>query len=67
MMFPAIGNHTSCEIRAVIRFLHSKYMSAAEINRELCAAIYGQNVMSEGIVRHCCRMVKDGRANRCSR
>jgi hypothetical protein len=30
-----------------------------EIHREL-RMIYGQNVMSEGNVRHCCRMFKDG-------
>jgi hypothetical protein len=50
-MCPAIDNPTSCEIRAVIRFLHAKNKSAAEIYRELCAAVYGQNVMSEGTVR----------------
>jgi hypothetical protein len=49
-MCPAIDNPASCEIRAVIRFLHSKNMSATEIYRELCA-VCGQNVMSEGTVR----------------
>jgi hypothetical protein len=52
MACPAIGNPASCEIRAVIRFLHAKNMSAA---------VYGQNVMSEGTVRHWCRMFKEGR------
>jgi hypothetical protein len=51
MMRPAISNTASWEIRAVIRFLHAKIMNAAEIYRELCAALYGQNLMSEGIVR----------------
>jgi hypothetical protein len=37
MMWPAIDNPASCEIRAVIRFLRAKNMSAAEIHRELCA------------------------------
>jgi hypothetical protein len=50
MICPAIDNHVSCEIRAVIRFLHAKNMSIAEINRELWA-VYGQNVMSKGTVR----------------
>jgi hypothetical protein len=45
----AIDNHSSCEIQAVIHFLHARNMSAAEIHRELCA-LYGQNVMSEGTV-----------------
>jgi hypothetical protein len=47
MMCPAIDNPGSCEIRAVIRFLRTKNVSAAETRRELCA-VYGQNVMSEG-------------------
>jgi hypothetical protein len=37
-------------------------MSAAEIHRELCA-VYGQNMMSEGIIRQWCRMFKDGQRN----
>jgi hypothetical protein len=61
-MCPAIDNPTSCEIRAVIRFLHSKNMSTAESNRELCA-VYGQNIMSEGTVTQWCRMFKDGLTN----
>jgi hypothetical protein len=40
MMCPAIDNPASCEIRVIIRFLHAKNMSAAEIHCELCA-IYG--------------------------
>jgi hypothetical protein len=61
-MCPAIDNPASCEIRAVISFLYIKTMSAIEIHRELCA-IYGQNIMSEGIVRQWCRMFKDGHTN----
>jgi hypothetical protein len=61
----AIDGPASCEIHAVIHFLQAKNMSAAEICRELCVAVYGQNVMSEGIVRQCCRMFRDGRANKC--
>jgi hypothetical protein len=36
-MCSAIDNPTSCEIRAVIRFLHAKNVSAVEIHCELCA------------------------------
>jgi hypothetical protein len=50
MMCPQIDNPGSCEIRAVILFLHAKNMSVAEIHRDLCA-VYGQNVMSDGTVR----------------
>jgi hypothetical protein len=39
MMCPAIDNPASCEILAIIRFLHTKNMSAAEIHRELCASV----------------------------
>jgi hypothetical protein len=59
MTCPAIDNAPSFEIPAVIRFLHAKNVSAAEIHRELCG-VYGQNVMSEGTVRQWCRMFKDG-------
>jgi hypothetical protein len=62
MMCPAIDNPASCEIRAVNRYLHAKSISAAEIQRELCA-VYVQNVISEGTVRQWCRMFKDGRTN----
>jgi hypothetical protein len=49
-MCPAIDNPTSCEIRAVIRFLHAKNMSAMEIHHKVFR-VYGQNIMSEGILR----------------
>jgi hypothetical protein len=38
---------SSCEIHAVITFLHTKNMSAAKLHHELCL-VYIQNVMSEG-------------------
>jgi hypothetical protein len=38
-------------------------MSVAEIRCELCAAVYGQNVMSDGTVRQWCRMCKDERTD----
>jgi hypothetical protein len=49
-MCPAIDNFASCEIRAIILFHHVKIMSGAELHRELCAVVYGQNVVSEGSV-----------------
>jgi hypothetical protein len=58
-MCPAIDNPASCEIRADIRFLHSKNMTFAEIHRELCA-VYGQNIVNEGTVSQLRRMLKDG-------
>jgi hypothetical protein len=38
MMCPETDNPASCDIRAVIRFLHVKNTTAEEIHRELCAA-----------------------------
>jgi hypothetical protein len=63
MTCPTIDNPASCAIRAVIRFLHTENTSAAQNLRELCAAVYGENVMSGGTVRQWCRMFKDGRTN----
>jgi hypothetical protein len=65
MMCPVTDNPISCEIRAVIRFLHTKNMSAAEIHHELCS-VYIQNIIREGTVRQWCRMFKDGWMNKCS-
>jgi hypothetical protein len=65
MMCPVIDNPARCELRAVIHFLHAKNITA-ELHHELCAAVYVQNIMSEGTVRQYCRMFKDGRANKCS-
>jgi hypothetical protein len=57
---PVIDNPASCKIHAATCFLHTTNMGALEIHQQLCAD-YGQNVMTEGTVRQCCRMFKDGR------
>jgi transposase len=62
MMCPATDKPDSCEIYAVIHFLHAKNMSAEEIHRELCT-VYGQNIMNEVTVRQWCRRFKGGRTN----
>jgi hypothetical protein len=61
-MCPVIDNPASSETCAVIRFLHAKNMSAAEIYHEFCT-VYSQNVMSEEPVGQWCRMFKDGLTN----
>jgi transposase len=38
-------------------------MSDAEFHGELCAAVYGKNIMSEGTVKQWCRMFKGGLPN----
>jgi hypothetical protein len=58
-MCPVIYNPASCEIHAVIHFLHTKNMSAVEIHHELCTEVYSLKVISEGNVRQWCRMFKD--------
>jgi hypothetical protein len=63
MMCFAIDNPAGCKIRAVIRHLHAKSMNAVEVHREICAVVYGQNLMSEGTVRQWRRMLKDVRTN----
>jgi hypothetical protein len=50
----------SREIRVVICFLRAKNMSAAEIHRELRAAVYSQNIMGEVILRQCVEYSKMG-------
>jgi hypothetical protein len=49
MMYAVIDSPANCEIRAVIRFLCAKIMSAVEIHHELCA-VCGQNVTNEGTI-----------------
>ncbi|XP_073976274.1 protein GVQW3-like [Rhodnius prolixus] len=57
-----IENPADCEIRAVIRFLSTKGVKAAEIHREI-SEVYGENIMSSGMVRKWVRAFKDGRTN----
>jgi hypothetical protein len=45
-----IAAPASCEVRAVIRFLHAEGQRAAEIHRRLCR-VYAGNVMSDSCVR----------------
>jgi cytochrome c-type biogenesis protein CcmH/NrfF len=45
-----IATPASCEVRAVIRFLHAEGQSVAEIHHRLCR-VYGDNVMSERMVQ----------------
>jgi hypothetical protein len=52
---------SSCEIEAVIRFLHSG-LTNAEIHLELCA-VYCQHVISQRTGRQCCRIFRNRRTN----
>jgi hypothetical protein len=46
-MCPASDNPATRKIHAPIRLLQAKTMKAVENHRELCVAVYAQNVMSE--------------------
>lgn len=61
-MPPIIVSPADCEVRAVIRFLSAKGLKAIDIHREICA-VYGENIMSDGMVRKWVRAFKDGRTN----
>jgi hypothetical protein len=57
-----IENPASCEIRSVIKFLNAKNVRPAEIYWQVCT-FYGENAMSDGLVRRWCRMFSDWRTN----
>ncbi|GBM19603.1 hypothetical protein AVEN_107283-1 [Araneus ventricosus] len=51
-----------CELRSVIRFLQTEGNSAAEIQR-IMSRLYGENVLSDDVVREWCRKFKEGRTD----
>jgi hypothetical protein len=53
-------NPTKCEVREVIRFLHSKGETAAEIHRHL-VPVYGKDVMNRQNVAKWCHESEAGR------
>ncbi|GBN66941.1 hypothetical protein AVEN_168209-1 [Araneus ventricosus] len=61
-MFKTIADPADCEVRSVIRFLNAKEVKPAEIHRQR-VEIYGENVMTDGMVRKWARQFNDGRTN----
>lgn len=61
-MAKLIENAKDCEIRGVIRFLNAQGVKACEISRQI-SVVYGDRVMSEGMVRKWVRMFNEGREN----
>ncbi|GBM83554.1 hypothetical protein AVEN_74943-1 [Araneus ventricosus] len=57
-----IADSADCEVRSVIRFLNAKNAKPAEIHRQL-VEIYGENVMTDGMVRKWVRQFNDERTN----
>ena len=48
------------EIRSVIRFLKARNVLPSEIHHQICQ-VYGDNAMSDGMVRKWVRMFNEGR------
>ncbi|GBN00754.1 hypothetical protein AVEN_208742-1 [Araneus ventricosus] len=61
-MFQTIADPADCEVRSVIRFSNAKNVKPDEIHRQL-VEIYGENVMTDGMVRKWVRQFNDGRNN----
>jgi len=59
-MFKTIEGVADCEIRSVIRLLNARNVLPSEINHQICQ-VYGDNAMSDGMVRKCVRMINEGR------
>jgi len=61
-MFKTIEGAADCEIRSVIRFLNARNVLPSEIRHQMCQ-VYGDNAMSDGMVRKWVRMLNEGREN----
>jgi len=61
-MFKTIEGAADCEIRSVIHFLKARNVLPSEIYYQICQ-VYGDNAMSDGIVRKWVRMFNEGREN----
>jgi len=61
-MFKTIEGAADCEIRSVIRFLNARNVLPSEIHHQICK-VYGDNSMSDGMVRKWVRMFNEGREN----
>jgi len=61
-MFKTIEGAADCEIRSVIRFLNARNLLPSEIHHQICQ-VYGDNAMSDGMVRKWFRISNEGREN----
>jgi len=61
-MFKTIEGAADCEIRSVIRFFNARNVLPSEIHHQICQ-VYGDNAMSDGMVRKWVRMFNEGRQN----
>jgi len=61
-MFKTIEGTADCGMRPVISFLNGRNVLASEIHHQICQ-VYGDNAMSDGMVRKWVRMFSEGRDN----
>ena len=61
-MFKTIEGAADCEIRPVICFLNTKNVLPSEIHHQICQ-VYGDNAMSDSMIRKWVRMFNEGRQN----
>jgi len=61
-MFKTIEGEADSEIRSVIVFLNTMNVLPSEVHHHFCQ-VYGDNAMSDGMVRKWVRMFKEGREN----
>ena len=54
-----IESPADCEIRSVIRFLNARNVKPADIHCQICE-VYGENVMSDAMVRKWVRKFNEG-------
>ena len=59
-MFKTIEGAANCEIQSVISFLNARNVLPSEIHHQICQ-VYGDNEMSDGMVRKWVRMFNEGR------
>ena len=57
-----IEGAADCEIWSVIRFLNARNVLPSEINHQIFQ-VYGDNAMSDGMVRKWVQMFNEGREN----
>jgi len=57
-MFKTIEGAADCEIRPVMRLLNTRNVLPSEIHHQICQ-VYGDNVMSDGMVRKRVRMFNE--------
>jgi len=61
-MFKTIEGAADCEIQSVIRFLNARNVLPSEIHHQI-HQLYGDNAMSDVVVRKWVRMFNEGREN----